>query len=155
MFSKLGPVRTAVLLVALIALLVALAWLVVAFYLKPAAFSDSADPSPATPVSANLTPTVTLAVVVSPKGTLIKPPPSVTPLGYGVVTSRTLNLRGAAGTNATVIGSLKLGDIVELVRRDAGWYQTSEGAWLSALYLEVRQTRVEAESYARELLGKL
>jgi hypothetical protein len=50
-----------------------------------------------------------------------------------------------------VIKSLKSGDIVELTSRNGGWYQTNDGLWISAAYLEVRQTRPEAESYAREL----
>lgn len=71
--------------------------------------------------------------------------------GYGVVTSKVLNLRSAPNTDATVIKSLKSGDIVELISRSGGWYQTNEGLWVSASYMEVRQTRPEAESYAREL----
>ena len=71
--------------------------------------------------------------------------------GYGVVTSKILNLRSAPNTDAPVIKSLKTGDIVELINRSGGWYQTSEGLWISASYMEVRQTRPEAESYAREL----
>jgi uncharacterized protein YgiM (DUF1202 family) len=71
--------------------------------------------------------------------------------GYGVVTSKVLNMRSAPNTDATVIKSLKNGDIVELASRSGGWYQTIEGWWVSASYMEVRQTRPEAESYAREL----
>ncbi len=71
--------------------------------------------------------------------------------GYGVVTSKILNMRSAPNTDATVIKSLKNGDIVELISRSGGWYQTAEGLWVSASYMEVRQTRPEAESYAREL----
>jgi cytoskeletal protein RodZ len=71
--------------------------------------------------------------------------------GYGVVISKVLNLRSAPNTDATVIKSLKSGDIVELTSRNGGWYQTSDGLWISASYMEVRQTRPEAESYAREL----
>ena len=71
--------------------------------------------------------------------------------GYGVVTSKELNVRGAPNTDATVIKSLKSGDIVELISRSGGWYQTVEGSWISASFLEVRQTRSEAESYAREI----
>ncbi len=71
--------------------------------------------------------------------------------GYGVVISRVLNMRIAPNTDATVLKSLKSGDIVELSSRNGGWYQTNDGLWISASYLEVRQTRPEAESYAREL----
>jgi hypothetical protein len=88
-------------------------------------------------------PTPTLIVVKNPSKSQIQ--------GYGVVTSKVLNLRSAPNTDATVIKSLKSGDIVELISRSGGWYQTTEGLWVSASYLEVRQTRAEAESYAREL----
>ena len=88
-------------------------------------------------------PTPTLIVVSNPSRAQIQ--------GYGVVTSKVLNLRSAPNTDATVIKSLKSGDIVELVSRSGGWYQTTEGLWVSASYMEVRQTRAEAESYAREL----
>jgi hypothetical protein len=71
--------------------------------------------------------------------------------GYGVVISKVLNMRNAPNTEASVIKSLKSGDIVELTSRNGGWYQTGDGLWISAAYLEVRQTRPEAESYAREL----
>ncbi len=76
-----------------------------------------------------------------------------TALAYGVVVSRVLNIREGPTTAAPVVRPLKSGDIVELVRRNGGWYQTTEGAWISAIYLEVRLTRAEAESYARELKG--
>lgn len=71
--------------------------------------------------------------------------------GYGVVTSKELNMRSAPNTDATVIKSLKSGEIVELISRNGGWYQTTDGLWISASFLEVRQTRSEAESYAREI----
>lgn len=91
--------------------------------------------------------------VVGPTPTLIIVKNSGKPQiqGYGVVTSKVLNIRSAPNTDATVIKSLKSGDIVELISRSGGWYQTTEGFWVSASYMEVRQTRAEAESYAREL----
>lgn len=70
---------------------------------------------------------------------------------YGVVTAKQLNLRAEPSTTAVMLGTLKSGDIVPLVRRSGGWYQTTEGGWLSALHLEVRQTLPEAESYAHEI----
>jgi len=85
--------------------------------------------------------------------TLPKPVVTAIPTAFGVVTSRTLNLRAEPNLQASLVGTFKFGDIVPLVRRDSSWYQTSEGGWLSALFLEVRQTRAEAESYARELTG--
>jgi uncharacterized protein YgiM (DUF1202 family) len=101
--------------------------------------------TPATPgpSGAATAPTPTLIVVKNPTKPQIQ--------GYGVVTSKVLNLRSAPNTDATVIKSLKNGDIVELISRSGGWYQTTEGLWVSASYMEVRQTRAEAESYAREL----
>lgn len=76
-----------------------------------------------------------------------------TPAAYGVVISRALNMRQEPNTAAAVLTSFKSGDIVELTRRSGGWYQTVGGGWVSALYIEVRQTRPEAESFARELAG--
>lgn len=104
----------------------------------------------ATPGSSNAAAT---ALVTAPTPTLIivKSPAKPQIQGYGVVTSKVLNLRNAPNTDATVIKSLKTGDIVELVSRNGGWYETGEGFWISASYMEVRQTRPEAESYAREL----
>jgi uncharacterized protein YgiM (DUF1202 family) len=95
------------------------------------------------PPGAATAPTPTLIVVKNPTKPQIQ--------GYGVVTSKVLNLRSAPNTDATVIKSLKNGDIVELSSRSGGWYQTTEGLWVSASYMEVRQTRAEAESYAHEL----
>lgn len=70
---------------------------------------------------------------------------------YGVITSKVLNLRKQPNTGAAVIGSLKFGQIVKLVRQLGGWYQTDTNGWVSALYLEVRQTYPEAQAYAAEL----
>ncbi|MBN9392103.1 MAG: SH3 domain-containing protein [Chloroflexi bacterium] len=102
--------------------------------------TTSATPGPS---GAAIAPTPTLIVAKNPTKPQIQ--------GYGVVTSKILNLRSAPNTDATVIKSLKSGDIVELSSRSGGWYQTTEGLWVSAAYMEVRQTRAEAESYAREL----
>lgn len=171
---KQKPVRIAMWLVSGLALVVALGWLGYALLLnKPSAPSGEAAISPAPLVSsssplssrspsspASSYPGVTFAPTTPvPGGTtsrrpnLIKPVPSAVPIGFGVVTSRSLNLRVEPSTEAAIIGGLKFGDIVTVIRRDGGWYQTSEGGWLSALYLEVRQTKIEAESYARELIG--
>jgi hypothetical protein len=95
-------------------------------------------PGSQTPLTANAAPSGTTAVVSKAQG-------------YGVVISRTLNMRGAPNTEAAVIKTLKSGDIIEIASRSGGWYQTTEGLWVSGSYLEVRQTRLEAESYAREL----
>lgn len=76
---------------------------------------------------------------------------SVKPLAYGVVISNILNVREAPTTASAIIRPLKSGDIVGLVRRNGGWYQTTDGRWVSAVFLEVRLTLAEAESYAREI----
>jgi uncharacterized protein YgiM (DUF1202 family) len=73
------------------------------------------------------------------------------PLAYGVVISKVLNVREAPTTASAIIRPLQIGDIVELTRRNGGWYQTTDGRWVSAVFLEVRLTRAEAESYAREI----
>lgn len=73
------------------------------------------------------------------------------PLAYGVVISKVLNVREAPTTASAIIRPLQIGDIVELARRNGGWYQTTDGRWVSAVFLEVRLTRAEAESYAREI----
>lgn len=70
---------------------------------------------------------------------------------YGVVTSKALNVRASPSTTASVVGSLSLGQVVTLVKREATWYQTDSGGWVSALYVEVRQTYVEAQAYSAEL----
>ncbi len=101
-----------------------------------------AQPGPTT-VLAGTNPAVTAATT---------PPPTQPPLAYGVVTSRVLNLRTAPSTDAPVFSSLKNGDVVELAGRNGGWYRTTDGHWVSAFYLEVRQTRAEADIYAREIL---
>ena len=87
----------------------------------------------------------------SPLTSVTTAPTTRSAVAYGVVTSRVLNLRSEPSTASASLRSLKNGDIVALARRSGGWYQTDDGGWISALYLEVRQTRDEAESYAREL----
>lgn len=128
----------------------ALAWS--RFAPRPAMLAPIATATPTTRPLQSPTPAAT-ARPGQPTPTLALRP-SVTaapPLAYGVVTSQTLNLRAAPNFTAEVLSSMKNGSIIPLARRDGGWYQTTEGAWISALYLEVRQTRAEAESYAREL----
>jgi uncharacterized protein YgiM (DUF1202 family) len=83
--------------------------------------------------------------VISPTSQISKP------LAYGVVISKNLNVREAPTTASAIIRPLQIGDIVELARRNGGWYQTTDGRWVSAVFLEVRLTRAEAESYAREI----
>jgi Bacterial SH3 domain len=75
---------------------------------------------------------------------------TATSVFYGVVTSKVLNLRETPATEGKVLNTLSRGDIVALTKRTDSWYQTVEGAWVSANYLEVRPTRAEAESYIRE-----
>ncbi len=140
MIAKLGPVKAAMLLVTILALLVALGWLLLA-KIAPAASKPTTSIIPNLPISP------------TPLRVTPLPLPNQAPLGFGVVTSRNLNLRTSPNTEAAVTGTLKLGDIIALARRDGAWYQTGTGAWVSALYLEVRESKAEAESYARELLG--
>ncbi len=150
--QKLGPVKTAMLLVAVLALLVAAGWLGYAFFSRSGPLQTTLVTSvPATTSQSKPQTTASSPPSVNPRA-LTANVPAATPFsGFGVVTSRTLNLRAEPNTQATIIGSLKFGDIAALVRRDGGWYQTEQGAWISALFLEIRQTRPEAESYAREL----
>jgi uncharacterized protein YgiM (DUF1202 family) len=70
---------------------------------------------------------------------------------YGIITSKVVNLRSGPSVDATVISSLKLGQIVQLTHRTGSWYQTEQGYWISALYLEVRQSVQEAQAYSAEL----
>ncbi len=101
-------------------------------------------------ISPTLTPNNSISVSQPP--TTVTPGPTAQPvMAYGVVTSSQLNLRTEASTTSNTLGTLNRGDIVPLVRRSGGWYQTAGGGWLSALHMGVRQTRLEAESYAREI----
>jgi uncharacterized protein YgiM (DUF1202 family) len=70
---------------------------------------------------------------------------------YGIITSKVVNLRSGPSVDATVISSLKLGQLVQLTHRTGSWYQTEQGYWVSALYLEVRQSLQEAQAYSAEL----
>ena len=70
---------------------------------------------------------------------------------YGIVTSKSLNLRASPSTDAQVKGSLQFGQIIRLTRRSGGWYQTDQGSWVSALYMEVRLTYLEAQAFSNEL----
>jgi uncharacterized protein YgiM (DUF1202 family) len=120
---------------------------------------------PALPVETSVPPgTLTVAPRPTPRPsrpplTVNAPNPSpasvnqnatATPVFYGVVTSKVLNLREAPATDGKVLNTLSRGDIVALVKRTDSWYQTAEGAWVSANFLEIRPTRAEAESYIRE-----
>jgi len=147
-----NPVRMAIVLVGVLGVLVALAWLGFALWPK-AASSEAFQPSPVPTFTPRVTARAISAVASLAPTTLPKPVVTAIPTAFGVVTSRTLNLRAEPNLQASLVGTFKFGDIVPLVRRDSSWYQTSEGGWLSALFLEVRQTRAEAESYARELTG--
>lgn len=149
------------LLVILLLIATVTGWLLFALNRPPIEISNGPAPTATNPVQTTqpLQPTVAQAsraasanpttAAPSRASTTNTPGPKIQ--GYGVVISKVLNLRSAPNTDATVIKSLKSGDIVELTSRNGGWYQTSDGLWISASYMEVRQTRPEAESYAREL----
>jgi hypothetical protein len=113
----------------------------------------SESKSVVTPTVIRVSTTRTAPPTLTIGSALLPTQPASQPLAYGVVISRILNLREAPGTDAAIIRSLKNGDIIELTRRSGGWYQTTDGTWVSALYLEVRRTRAEAESYTREMQG--
>ena len=157
-----GPKRPWLLILLVFILLIAAAsgWLLFALNRPGIEISNGPTPTPVMatpslqpPVSPN-TRTATTPVSAAP-GQQARPSTAATTgpkiQGYGVVISKVLNMRSAPNTEATVIKSLKSGDIVELTSRNGGWYQTIDGFWISASFLEVRQTRPEAESYAREL----
>ena len=96
--------------------------------------------------------TPTLAQLVQPTvGSGTPTPTMAAAMAYGVVTSRQLNVRAEPNTSANTLGALKNGDIVPLALRNGGWYQTTSGGWISALYLEVWQTREEAQSYVQQI----
>lgn len=143
----------AVLVVSLLLIAAVTGWLV--FMLNRPPIEIKALP-PGPPTAQATSPVQVTGSSGSPAAASSHPPVTTTPpaakiQGYGVVISRVLNMRSAPNTDASVLKSLKSGDIVELANRNGGWYQTGDGLWISAAYLEVRQTRPEAESYAREL----
>jgi uncharacterized protein YgiM (DUF1202 family) len=117
----------------------------------PATTRTTQSSQPAQTPAARITGATGSQIAASGQPTGATRPTSAKVQGYGVVISKVLNMRSAPNTDASVIKSLKSGDIVELTSRNGGWYQTGDGPWISAAYLEVRQTRPEAESYAREL----
>jgi uncharacterized protein YgiM (DUF1202 family) len=134
-------------------------WLVFALN-RPPVEINAQSPGPATTQTtqpaqtpaARITGATGSQIIAPGQPTAAETGPTTTKIqGYGVVISKVLNMRSAPNTEASVIKSLKSGDIVELTSRNGGWYQTGDGLWISAAYLEVRQTRPEAESYAREL----
>ncbi len=127
-------------------------WLYVAFLRN----SPAPSPLPTSPNPSQITrlpqsPNISGPANTSSSVAVVTPPIAATPLAFGVVISRALNGRDAPTTAGVVTKPLKRGDILELTRRNGGWYQTTEGYWISALFIEVRLTRAEAESYAREL----
>ncbi|HEX2911127.1 MAG TPA: SH3 domain-containing protein [Chloroflexia bacterium] len=142
-----GPSFWLVIAVLLLVLLAAGGWLAY-YFLKVDPRSQAVAPAVSTPAK------TTAPQANGNLATFGPPVPTSTPLkvvAYGVVTSRTLNLRQSASTDAPVIATLNRGAIVGLIKRSGAWYQTESGAWVSAVFLQVRQTRDEAESYARTL----
>lgn len=144
------------LLVTVLALLVTLAWVIgYALFLRnpPEPGDPTVALTPTTSASSRSSTPNRQSLTPNPRPLTPNPPsPTSAPFsGFAVVTSTVLNLRAAPTIEAPVLGTLKFGDIVQIVRRDGAWYETTQGSWISSLYVEVRQTRPEAESYAREL----
>ena len=62
-------------------------------------------------------------------------------IGCGTVTADSLNVRSGSSTSHEIIGTLKLGEIVDVIGKSNGWYkidfQGKEG-YISAVYLELK-----------------
>lgn len=116
------------------------------------AIKFTSTPTTNTPINSS----ATNSGVISASATLIVLPtvgtdPRVDNPVYGVVVSKALNVRSSPSTTASVISSLQFGQVITLVKRNNSWYQTDSGGWVSALYIEVRQTLIEAQAYSAEL----
>ncbi len=149
-----GPVRLAVFFVVTLVFATFLSWLVAASLLKASPLLINMA-SPTSPPSSLSAPTISSPPELSLTPTLPEKVGTPTPvIFYGIVISENLNLRSAPGTQGPVQGTLKLGEIIPLIKREGAWFQTTAGFWVSALFIEVRQTRDEAESFHNELVGK-
>ncbi|MCB9261959.1 MAG: SH3 domain-containing protein [Flavobacteriales bacterium] len=58
-----------------------------------------------------------------------------TPYKNGIVTATQLNIRGGAGTNQPIVGSLNKGDEVKIFEERNGWYRIDTDQWVYALYV--------------------
>lgn len=64
---------------------------------------------------------------------------------YGKVTASSLNIRSGAGTDYDKVGSLRAGQVVEIIGASDGWYQIESG-YISADYVVIVDAAQAAQS---------